>query len=165
MHRNSLLLFKKYALPLVERNVSWLEVSPASFPSAYWKLGEFSGVWHSVGLEEDSRLTYQGEPYVYPIATNAYDVVVSGQVIEHVAKPWLWVKELARVVKPGGMVVTIGPVTWPYHEAPIDCWRIYPDGMHALYHEAGLDPILAKAESLDRHAPYVVDTIAIGEKV
>jgi hypothetical protein len=63
--------------------------------------------------------------------------VISGQVIEHVRKSWRWIPELTRVAKKNGLVITIGPVSWPYHEAPIDCWRIYPEGMKALYEAAG----------------------------
>ena len=42
-------------------------------------------------------------------------------------------KEVARVVKPDGLVITIAPVSWPYHAAPIDCWRVYPAGLNALW--------------------------------
>jgi hypothetical protein len=47
--------------------------------------------------------------------------------------------ELARVTKRGGRVITISPVSWPYHEAPVDCWRIYPAGMETLSRYAGLE--------------------------
>ena len=57
--------------------------------------------------------------------------------------------ELARVTKPGGLVIVIGPVSWTYHEAPVDCWRIYPEGMRALYEEAKLSIMLSKFESLE----------------
>jgi SAM-dependent methyltransferase len=87
--------------------------------------------------------------YEFPIADGEYDVVLSGQVLEHVKKPWRWLPELARVCRPGGHVVTISPVSWPYHEAPVDCWRIYPEGTKALYEEAGLNVLLAHWETLE----------------
>jgi len=58
-------------------------------------------------------------------------------------------KELARVCRAGGKVITINPVSWPYHEYPIDCWRAYPEGMMALYEEANLKVLLSTAESLE----------------
>jgi SAM-dependent methyltransferase len=87
--------------------------------------------------------------YEFPIEPGAYDLVLSGQVLEHVRKPWRWLPELARVCRPGGYVVTISPVTWPYHEAPVDCWRIYPEGMRALCDEAGLTVVESRWQCLE----------------
>lgn len=66
------------------------------------------------------------------IPDNRYDVVISGQILEHVTAPWLMVKEIARVCKPGGMIFIIVPWIINYHPYPIDCWRISHDGMHYL---------------------------------
>jgi hypothetical protein len=57
--------------------------------------------------------------------------------------------ELARICKTGGTIITINPVSWPYHEAPVDCWRAYPEGMKALYEDSSLDVILSVWESLE----------------
>lgn len=86
------------------------------------------------------------DPYRYPIGENEYDVVISGSVIEHVPKPWLWLPELARITRRGGHVITVNPVNWIFHQAPVDCWRIYPDGMKALCEQAGLEPVLSRFE-------------------
>lgn len=58
-------------------------------------------------------------------------------------------KEAARICKKGGKVITIAPVSWTYHEQPVDCWRIYPEGMRALYEEAGLKVDLCLFETLE----------------
>lgn len=64
-------------------------------------------------------------------------------------KVWVWIKELSRVLKPGGKLITINPVSWPYHEAPIDCWRIYPEAMKELYAHAGVSVEFCEFETLD----------------
>ena len=87
--------------------------------------------------------------YSFPVPDETYDVVLSGQVIEHVRKIWVWMREVARVCKAGGIVITINPVSWPYHEAPIDCWRAYPEGMKALYEDSKLEVIFSGWESLE----------------
>ncbi|MEO2089895.1 MAG: methyltransferase domain-containing protein, partial [Gemmataceae bacterium] len=79
----------------------------------------------------------------------SYDVVLAGNVLEHVPRVWVWIKELGRVCKPGGVVITVNPLSWPYHEAPVDCWRVYPEGMKALYEEAGLEVLHCSFESLE----------------
>ena len=70
--------------------------------------------------------------YPWPLPDNSFDAVVSGQTMEHVEAPWLWVKELERICKPGGLIVVISPWQWFIHRYPVDCWRILPDGMTYL---------------------------------
>ena len=70
-----------------------------------------------------------------------YDIVISGQVLEHVRRPWLWMKNIASLGKVGGTVWICAPNTWGFHEFPIDCWRVWPDGMSAVFEDAGIDPV------------------------
>lgn len=46
--------------------------------------------------------------------------------------------ESARVTRSGGLIITVNPTSWPYHEALIDRWRAYPEGMKALCDAASL---------------------------
>jgi SAM-dependent methyltransferase len=151
MHPNSELLFQKYAREYFRPGLRVLEIGPDKFPSTYQALvGDSSIQWDTIDLYQDPRLTYTAKSeYDFPIPDNTYDLVVSAQVIEHVRKIWVWMKELARVCKVGGVVITVNPVSWPYHEAPVDCWRMYPEGMRALYEDASLDVILSEWESLE----------------
>jgi SAM-dependent methyltransferase len=137
-----------------------LEIGPDAVPSTYQRaVGDSSIVWHTLDMGDNPSLTYRAlSEYQFPIESASYDIVLSGQVIEHVRQVWVWVQELARVCKAGGLVVTINPVSWPYHEAPVDCWRIFPEGMRALYESAGLQVRISCWESLEangyrRHIP------------
>lgn len=47
------------------------------------------------------------------------------------------------------LFITVNQAGWPYHEAPIDCWRAYPDGMISLYEDSGLSTIISKCECLE----------------
>jgi SAM-dependent methyltransferase len=87
---------------------------------------------------------------------NEADVVISGQVLEHVPKPWRWFPELVRILKPGGLLYVAAPNTWEYHPYPVDCWRVWPDGLRALFDEFGIDPLNAYFRGND--------TIGIGIK-
>ncbi len=162
MHENSRLLFEKHARKYFSTESRVLEIGPDGFPSAYRTAVEHEGrvkVWDTLDLYRDSRLTFVADSeYRFPIESETYDVVLSGQVIEHVRKTWVWIKGVARVCKTSGTVITINPVSWPYHEAPIDCWRAFPEGMKALYEEAELEVLLSVCESLElegfrRYAP------------
>lgn len=151
MHENSLLLFKKYAKPFFKNGMRILETGPDSFPSSYQRALEgLSLQWDTLDRRDLPQLTFpnSGE-YSFPVLDGQYDITLSGQVIEHVRKPWRWMPELARVTRSGGMVITINPVSWTYHEAPFDCWRMYPEGMKALYEDAALSVVFSHWESLE----------------
>lgn len=70
--------------------------------------------------------------YRYPIEDDIYDIVISGQVMEHIPDLCRFIEECARVLKPGGLMCMIAPFNWPIHRYPVDCWRILPDGMRFL---------------------------------
>jgi ubiquinone/menaquinone biosynthesis C-methylase UbiE len=159
MHLNSELLFRKYAAPLFQKGKKVLEIGPAGHPSAYNKvINDLTIEWDTVDFADttyinaaNEYLTYKlTDPYKFPIDDNLYDIVLSGQVIEHVQKVWLWLKELKRVTKEGGLIIIINPVSWPYHEAPFDCWRIFPHGIQALAEECQLEVVSSFFESLEK---------------
>lgn len=101
--------------------------------------------WHYRGLDLEAGHNVDivvGDPYDWGVLqASSVDVVVSGQVLEHVEFPWKTLEEIARVLKPGGVCCLIVPSAGPEHRFPLDCWRIYPDGMRALAKHAGLEVI------------------------
>jgi len=70
-------------------------------------------------------------PYDFGL-DRAYDVVISGNCMEHVEAPWLWIYEVQKAVKDGGLVCIILPFSIGEHRYPVDCWRILPDGFRYL---------------------------------
>jgi len=78
-------------------------------------------------------------PYRLPFASFSADVIVSGQAFEHVEYFWLTWLEMARVLKPGGLIFLLAPSRGPEHRYPQDCWRFYPDGFRALGKYAGME--------------------------
>jgi len=58
-----------------------------------------------------------------------FDVVVCISILEHIPYPETAIKELQRVLKPGGEIWVQLPFHFPYHEAPKDYWRASPDGL------------------------------------
>lgn len=151
MHLNSRLLIEKYAKQYFKKGLKILEIGPDTIPSTIQCLvDETSLTWHTLNIYEDKRLTFPSSlEYDFPIKDEEYDIVISANVIEHVKKIWKWLPELARVTKKGGKVITINPISWGYHEDPVDCWRIYPEGMTSLYSDAGLTVNMSVAENLE----------------
>lgn len=52
--------------------------------------------------------------------------------LEHVARPWEALRELARVVRPGGLVVLTSHFYFPIHRHPADYWRFTPEALGVL---------------------------------
>lgn len=75
------------------------------------------------------------------LRTNFFDVVISGQAIEHIEFPWKTFKEISRVMKDTGICCIIAPSSLFEHRYPIDCYRFYPDGLVALCKYANLYPL------------------------
>ena len=85
---------------------------------------------------------------------NIYDVVISGQVMEHVNRPWEWLKNLGKYYTK--YICIIAPHTWKEHRHPIDTYRYFPDGMKDLFEYAGI-----KIEEILRNE---TETMGIGSK-
>jgi SAM-dependent methyltransferase len=87
------------------------------------------------------------DPYRWhEIGSDTADVLISGQVLEHVEFFWMTILEVARVLKPGGVACLIAPSSGPEHRFPVDCWRFYPDGMSALARFGALDVLHVKTD-------------------
>lgn len=92
-------------------------------------------------------------PYVWnEIGDDTYDVVISGQALEHIEFFWITVSEMTRVLKKDGILCIIAPNGFPEHRFPVDCWRFFSDGMIALARYFNLEVLHAHtncAPSLD----------------
>lgn len=114
---------------------SVLDVGSLDVNGTYRPLVESRG-WRYTGLDMqrgpnvDVVTPY---PYSYPFPDDRFDVVISGSTMEHVEAIWLWVPELVRVLRPGGMLAIVTHWQFPEHRYPVDCWRIMPDGMRYLF--------------------------------
>lgn len=100
------------------------------------------------------------------IGDGQFDVVISGQALEHMERPWLAAKAMYRVCKAGGVCVAIAPAVWDYHQNPKDCWRIYPDGMRAIMvAEAGFVELECSMVRCENELMYnATDTVFVGRK-
>ncbi len=158
MHLNASILFDKHASPLLPPGITVLEVGTGKkfWRSIYRKSAKDRGWTYrfcdmgNYGSDQEDFIPQKGPYEIVVPESYGFSAVIASQVVEHVAKPWVWIKELARVTKVGGLVVLVCPVTWAQHRHPVDCWRILPDGMRSLLEEGGLEVVKVAMENCDK---------------
>lgn len=110
--------------------------------------------WRYLGLDLEAGPNVDivlRDPYRWrEIESGSADVLVSGQTFEHTEFFWLTMGEIARVLKAGGLACVIAPSAGEEHRYPVDCWRVYPDGLRALARYAKLEVVEAWTQWEDR---------------
>lgn len=121
-----------------------------------------SNKWHYLGLDLvwGRNVDIKTEdPYNYPFKDNYFDVVVSGQALEHVARPWEWIREIYRILKYNGLFCVIVPSGGKRHFDK-DYWRMMPDGLEELFNYAGF----LKKEIIRNKKGKWKDVMGVGSK-
>lgn len=78
-------------------------------------------------------------PYQWDeIPDNFCEVIISGQMFEHVEFPWFTIQEMVRILKPDGILCIIVPSMQRMHRHPVSCQNYFSDGLIALAKFAGL---------------------------
>jgi SAM-dependent methyltransferase len=72
-----------------------------------------------------------------PIASNAFDVVLLLEVLEHLPDDQKALGEIRRVLKPGGKLYLSVPFIYPIHDAPSDYRRYTIFGLQSILEKFG----------------------------
>lgn len=90
-------------------------------------------------LSDRSKPDIIGSAQAIPLPDNSFDTVTSTEVLEHVPDPLKAMREMCRVLKPGGYLILTAPMFWPRHEVPYDYYRHTYDGLLHFVKESGLE--------------------------
>lgn len=101
-----------------------------------------------VGLEVGKRGGhFKGAPHVaydgeaLPFGEGVVDHVLLTEVLEHVFEPKLLLREIFRVLKPGGVLYLTVPFVWDAHEVPFDFGRYTCFGLRHLLEREGFQVV------------------------
>lgn len=170
MHKNSLRMMKR-AVETVEARTTCKFLSVLDVGSRvvagerYSYRSIFQNSNHSytgVDIEPGDNVNLVlNNPYQWvEIQSESFDLVISGQMMEHVPLFWEAMKEVFRVTRPGGFVVLIVPSKGAIHRYPVDCYRFNPDGLCALAKWIGLNVVSLTIDS----GSYWGDLVLIAHK-
>jgi SAM-dependent methyltransferase len=77
----------------------------------------------------------EGAVEALPVEDASFELVLCNQVLEHSSDPAQAVRELRRVVAPGGRLLASTHGVQVYHPAPDDLWRWTHAGLERLFRE------------------------------
>ena len=83
--------------------------------------------------------TYTCDLSAIPVEGGRFDAIVFNQVMEHLPEPFEVLRELHRVLKPGGCMIYSAPLFYEEHEQPFDFYRYTQFGVRHLFGKAGFE--------------------------
>lgn len=112
-----------------------------------------SAVKQYIGLDIASALTYDQtikpdytwDGKTMPFEDARFDCCIATEVLEHCPEPEVFMHEVWRVLKPGGIFFFTVPFLWNLHEVPHDEYRYTPFSMERHLKNSGFTNIAIKA--------------------
>ena len=112
-----------------------------------------STVTKYVGLDIENAMKYDAlvkpdftwDGIKMPFENGQFETAFATEVLEHCPKPDIVLKEVKRVLKPGGIFFFTVPFLWPLHEVPHDEYRYTPFSLKRFLEENGFVNIEIKA--------------------
>ncbi|MFO1525295.1 MAG: class I SAM-dependent methyltransferase [Turneriella sp.] len=77
----------------------------------------------------------------FPFKKGEFDSALATEVLEHVFEPDLFMSEIYRILKPGGLCIMTVPFLWDEHEQPYDYARYTSFGLRALVEKHGFEVV------------------------
>lgn len=81
-----------------------------------------------------------------PFHDESFDFILCTEVLEHTQQPFQVLRELARVLKPGGHLFLSVPFIYPIHESPNDYWRFTTHGLALASRSVGIRPLYIRSK-------------------
>jgi SAM-dependent methyltransferase len=144
--RQSILLALEKSFPHLKESL--LDIGCGKMPYKNYIL-EQSNVTSYIGLDIETALVYDESvkpDYIWngitmPFEDNSFECAIGTEVLEHCPEPEIVLKEVYRVLKPGGIFFFTVPFLWNLHEIPHDEYRYTPFSLERHLKKSGFKDI------------------------
>jgi SAM-dependent methyltransferase len=119
-------------------------------------------------VEHPSVQVVKPDPFTLPFDLQTFDLVLSGQMLEHCQNPFRAVAEMKRVLKVGGIIAIIVPSQGRRHDAQ-DGWRFMDDAFRFIAAEVGgfdtLEDFIDKAGTEEGRGKHWRDHVWVARRI
>jgi SAM-dependent methyltransferase/uncharacterized protein YbaR (Trm112 family) len=84
-----------------------------------------------------SHINVVADASTIPFRDHTFDIALNLVVLEHVPDPGLSIREMGRILKPGGLAFALIPLVRPEHLTPFDFYRFTRFGIKKLFENNG----------------------------
>lgn len=118
-----------------------LDVGGGIRKSSYLSLLRVEGELDSLNIDPDRAPTFVADlNKPLPIPTATYDTILSLNTLEHVREDVFALREMTRVLKPGGRMLIFVPFLYRVHGSPSDFHRHPKPWWESVLRDLGLEP-------------------------
>lgn len=144
-------IFKALTTTLPKLNGDLLDIGCGKMPYKSYilsnsKVSTYTGLDIESALEYDAHVkpdfTWDGTNM--PFNNASFDCAFGTEVLEHCPEPEVVLKEVYRILKPGGMFFFTVPFLWNLHEVPHDEYRYTPFSLERHLKNSGFKDITIK---------------------
>jgi len=86
-------------------------------------------------IAERKNVDIVGDVHNLPFENEKFDIILCTEVLEHSHSPHIAIKEMKRVLKPGGSLILTTRFIFPIHDAPYDFYRYTKYGLWHLFRD------------------------------
>lgn len=94
--------------------------------------------WEYLNVDETTNPDYCCSAEDIPLEPNSIDTVLLVEVLEHVESPKAVLREISRILKPGGKLILSMPFIYPIHPDPSDFQRYTDSKLQKLLNLNGI---------------------------
>lgn len=95
---------------------------------------------------------------------NSVDIFFCMEVLEHVKNPFNAIKEIQRVLKPGGIIIGSTPFVFPIHDEPYDFYRYTKYGLRNLFQDFECIDLIERNSYIESIYVILLRLLNIGNK-